>query len=175
MSEHFPGHRARGSLAVSHGSKARRHWLGYVGLPVAVAFARQGTPVIGFGYTTPAVSPSSRPGMIVPRGRDAPQTPRGESLVVLGQSEASSQAPIVGHYRAREPGNGCDEKSVRCGERRSADASVTGPTCGYRTSLTTRRPSIFSSRLNCANEAANSDLRYCATECSTMRSSECSR
>jgi UDP-N-acetyl-D-galactosamine dehydrogenase len=33
---------------VSHGRKLAVIGLGYVGLPVAVAFARQGTPVIGF-------------------------------------------------------------------------------------------------------------------------------
>ena len=33
---------------MSHGRKLAVIGLGYVGLPVAVAFARQGTPVIGF-------------------------------------------------------------------------------------------------------------------------------
>src|SRR5215470_17348202 len=35
-------------MDVSHGRKLAVIGLGYVGLPVAVAFARQGTPVIGF-------------------------------------------------------------------------------------------------------------------------------
>src|SRR4029078_9246372 len=40
---------ARGLGAfVSHGRKLAVIGLGYVGLPVAVAFARQGTPVVGF-------------------------------------------------------------------------------------------------------------------------------
>ena len=35
-------------VGVSHGRRIAVIGLGYVGLPVAVAFARSGTPVIGF-------------------------------------------------------------------------------------------------------------------------------
>jgi len=44
---HFAGKRYE-RVDVSHGRKLAVIGLGYVGLPVAVAFARQGTPVIGF-------------------------------------------------------------------------------------------------------------------------------
>jgi UDP-N-acetyl-D-galactosamine dehydrogenase len=48
--------RFSGRQNVSHGRKLAVIGLGYVGLPVAVAFARQGTPVIGFDISPTRMS-----------------------------------------------------------------------------------------------------------------------
>ena len=60
-------------MSVSHGRKIAVIGLGYVGLPVAVAFARSGAPVIGFDIDPERIARATCRPRPHPRGR-SPRT-----------------------------------------------------------------------------------------------------